>query len=160
MKFLHKDTLCEILRFLANFDQVENLGDALEPFHNTRKRNTCFWPFFLFSMYYKYNLKLWAKGRGNGHTWSNDVSFLWVVVKRARDASFSRFLVSSTAPSLNIEPYVSWISWNLSLSSSAILVNSWIRRLMMIPLSCLRKRFDWSVSRDTFRGRSSASAVC
>lgn len=160
MKFLHKDTLCEVFRFLANFDQVENLDDALETFHNTRKRNTCFWPFFFFSMYYKYNVKLRAKGRGSGHTWSNDVSFLWVVVKRAREASFSRFLVSSTAPSLNIEPYVSWISLNLSSSSSAILVNSWIRRLMMIPLSCLRKRFDWSVSRDTFRGRSSASVVC
>ena len=123
---------------------------------SSNESRACFWPFFLFSRYWT-RVRFVYSIKERRHTSLKDVLFLCVVVKRTRDPNFSRFFRSSTAPSLKIEPYVFWTSWNLSGSSSAILVKTWIKCLTMMLLSCFKNRFDWRVSRDTFSGKSSAA---
>jgi hypothetical protein len=90
-------------------------------------------------------------------TSSNDVLFLILVWKRVNPVNLSLFLVSSTAPSLRIEPYASWTLANFSLSSSARRVMRAMRCLTMTVLICFKNLVDWRVSRETFKGRSSAS---
>lgn len=89
MELLDEDALSEVLGLLADLSEVEDLLLAL---------------LLVFEILWQHEKSRKYGASDCVHTISNEVSFLWLVAKRARPANFSRFLASSTAPNLSTEP--------------------------------------------------------
>lgn len=84
------------------------------------------------------------------------MKFLKLVLHLVNPLNFCLSFALSTAPNLSAGPYTCMISLYFFGSSSDIFARRPMVRLMRTCLIWERKRVDWRVSRETFRGRSSA----